>query len=396
MDIYYILGMIGGFGIITKCIQYLLFLLFCPIIRYRYKSESGNDKFITNNICNYIIKNKWYATINVITMKKTYPVGCVLGKYFIAFIDIEGRDYNSIEPSLTIYLYSYYDIIKEIKDMKNIPNIRVDNNSIDNSVMIDSSVDNSSVDNSSVDNSSVDTCLIYNNAKGTKNIHYNISLYRKVESWIASEYECISVNFKNTFTSDIQHKCVKYIINCLKLSINNGFNNSISVLITGNSGIGKSKIAYVLASKINAAVCEDFELTEPGYCLLGLVNIAKPTNQNPLILLIDEFDVPINQIFNETVTVHKMYKPPIQNKTSCNKFLDNLSTHDNLITIFTSNKNLEWFKDKDPSFVRPGRINVHIHMDNSLLELSVLNDASCKLSSQINKSRYCLSIDKSD
>jgi hypothetical protein len=391
MDIYYILGMVGGFSIITKCMEYLLFIIFCPIIRCRYKSESGNDKFITNKICDYIIKNKWYAYINVITMKKTYPSGCVIGKYFIAFIEVEGRDYNSIEPSLTIYLYSYYDIIQEIKEMKNNSNIIIDNSSADNS-----SIDNSSADNSSIDNSSVDNYLTYNKDIDIKNIRYNLSLYRKVESWIASEYECISVNFKNTFTSDIQYKCVNYIINCLKLSNENGFNNSISVLITGNSGIGKSKIAYVLASKINAALCEDFELTEPGYCLLGLLNIVKPTKQNPLILLIDEFDIPINRIFNETVTVHKMYKPPIQNKNSCNKFLDNLSAHDNLITIFTSNKNLEWFKDKDPSFVRPGRINVHIHMDNSLLELSVLNDTSCKLASQINKSRYCVSIDKSD
>ena len=368
MDIYYLLGIVGGFSIITETIKYIIFIFASPIIRNRFHIDSINDRFITNKVCDYIINNNFYASKNEITMKKTYPSGFIIGKWFIAFIEVSSSSYNSIEPNLSICIYSYNDIIGKIKT---------------------NDTDDKSLDQTNYKEYE-DTCDIikYNNLNDNdKNNDKEISIYRKIDSWIAADYEVKNIKFKNTFTSSVQYKCVNFITNCLNISNENGFNNSISVLITGKTGIGKSKIAFVLASQINGSVCEDFELISPGYCLESLINITQPKKTNPLILLLDEYDIPIKNIISETVTPHKIYKPPIENKNSCNKFLDNLALYDNVITIFTSNKNLKWFKDKEPSFVRPGRINIHIDLDKTPLNLSILSDES-ELASKINKMRF--------
>ena len=44
MDIYYLLGIVGGFSIITETIKYIIFIFASPIIRNRFHIDSINDR----------------------------------------------------------------------------------------------------------------------------------------------------------------------------------------------------------------------------------------------------------------------------------------------------------------------------------------------------------------
>lgn len=360
MDLYYLLSMIGGLSLLSNVIKYMIFFLFSLIIPYRYNIDSSNDRFLATEVCNYIDNNKFYSMFKTVTMKKKYPTQIVLGKGFICFIGIS-KDYNSSEPAITIQLFSLDDIIQKILDKNS--------------------------GNKSLEKDVVEKEHINNN---------NLTVYYKAEAWISSEYEYKNINFNNNFTSDIQFRCVDYICESLDTAVKNGFNNSITVLITGKSGIGKSKIAYVLASKLNASLCEDFELTSPGYCLNSLLKVSNPSKNNPLVLLIDEYDIPIMKLYDNTITNHKTYRSPIIDKNSNNKFMDNLCINDNLITILTSNKDYQWFKDKDLSVVRPGRINIHINLDEKEPILTILSNDECLLASKINMSKFTKKYIKSE
>ena len=362
MNMYYLLTMIGGLSLIGDLIKYFIFILFSFIVPYRYHIDSCNDRFLANEVCKYIDNNKFYCMFKTVTMKKKYPTRMVIGKGFIGWCSLD-KDYNSSEPEISIQLYAVNDIVQKILD-KNYRNKFTEE----------------------------DKCK----SEDINNNSNNLIVYHKSESWISSEYEYTNITFSNNFTSDIQTKCVDYICKSMDIAVKNGFNNSITVLITGKSGIGKSKIAYVLASKLNASLCSDFELTSPGYCLNSLLKVCNPSKNNPLVLLIDEYDIPIMKIFSNTVTNHKMYRAPISDKNSNNKFMDNLCVNDNLITILTSNKGYQWFKDKDTSIVRPGRINIHIDLNDKELNLTVLSDEECSLAAKINKVKFCKKYIKSE
>ncbi len=362
MDAYYLLSMIGGLSLLGSLIKYIIFFLFSFIVPYRYNIDSSNDRFLANEVCNYIDKNKFYCMFKTVTMKKMYPAQIVLGKGFLSFVNVD-KDYNSSEPAISIQLFAVSDIVQKILD-KNHKNKFIEEDNCESKVM--------------------------------ENNSNNLIVYQKTESWISSEYEYKNINFNNTFTSDIQFKCVDYICESLCTAVENGFNNSITVLITGKSGIGKSKIGYVLASRLNASLCEDFELTSPGYCLNNLLKVCNPSKNNPLVLLINEYDIPIMKIIDNTVINHKVYRSPINDKNSNNKFMDNLCVNDNLITILTSNKNYQWFMDKDVSIVRPGRINIHIDLNNREPNLTVLSCDNCPLASKINTSKFSKKYIKSE
>lgn len=362
MDAYYLLSMIGGLSLLGSLIKYIIFFLFSLIVPYRYNIDSSNDRFLATEVCNYIDNNKLYCMFKTVTMKKMYPAQIVIGRGFVSFISVD-KDYNSSEPAIAIQLFSLDDIVQKILD-KNWRNKAIEEDTL--------------------------------KSDDTENNSNNLIVYHKTEAWISSEYEYTNINFSNTFTSDVQFKCVEHICESLDTAVENGFNNSITVLITGKSGIGKSKIAFVLASKLNASVCNDFELTSPGYCLNALLKVCNPSKNNPLVLLIDEYDIPIMKVINNTVIHHKMYRSPICDKNSNNKFMDNLCLNDNLITILTSNKDYQWFKDRDASIVRPGRINIHINLDDKEPHLTILSDDNCPLASKINKSKFCKKYIKSE
>ena len=144
----------------------------------------------------------------------------------------------------------------------------------------------------------------------------------------------------------------------------------------------------ILAKRLNGIVCDDFLLSEPGYNLVELISKRKFSKEEPLIMVINEHDENIKKMKNCKIREHRDYMTISDNLSSLNNFMDQTQDYDNLISIFTSNKDLNWFRDEESSCVRAGRINVVISIDikgNSNFEvLSNGND----IASEINVKKF--------
>lgn len=131
-------------------------------------------------------------------------------------------------------------------------------------------------------------------------------------------------------------------------------------LLYGDIGTGKSSVAYLLSKKIKGSLCTSFSPIKPGHSMNELYSVAGPTTGSPLVVLIDEIDVIIDQITSGEVvkTAHGAHTMCCD-KLGWNSFLDAVGHGEfpNVLIIFTTNKKPEYFNDKDPSYIRNGRIN---------------------------------------
>ncbi len=88
-------------------------------------------------------------------------------------------------------------------------------------------------------------------------------------------------------------------------------------LIYGKPGKGKSFIGKLLAKELGSKLAFDLRIEEPGNPLLTLWKIASSDANHPLIVQIDEFDIFINKIHNETMKHdHIWYRSMVYDKQS--------------------------------------------------------------------------------
>ena len=138
-------------------------------------------------------------------------------------------------------------------------------------------------------------------------------------------------------------------------------NNNCVCMISGDPGKGKSAIGILIAKELNGSLCKTYNPTNPGDNLENLYNQANPSINNPLVLLIDEFDILLDSIHHDKIILHKNIPIEIYNKTTFNNLFDdiNLKLYPNLIIIFTSNLNKSTIENKyDPCYIRKGRVNL--------------------------------------
>ena len=73
----------------------------------------------------------------------------------------------------------------------------------------------------------------------------------------------------------------------------------LSIILWGKPGTGKSMIPILLAKKLKASLCDTFNPTEPGDSLSRLYNTVCPTSDNPLIIVLEEYDIYIKKTMEE-------------------------------------------------------------------------------------------------
>lgn len=136
--------------------------------------------------------------------------------------------------------------------------------------------------------------------------------------------------------------------------------NNVKCFIYGKISSGKTIISYLIARKINGIICDTFNPTEPSDNFANLYYTINPTPQKPLIVLIDEIDIILNNIHYEKIPLHKKNTIQIYNKPTWNNFLDkiNYGLFPNVILIFCSNKSWEDINEMDDSYLREGRIDL--------------------------------------
>jgi hypothetical protein len=133
----------------------------------------------------------------------------------------------------------------------------------------------------------------------------------------------------------------------------NANKNKCTAFIHGLPGSGKTTIAYLLATKLNATFCKTF----------NLIDRVKPTKMKPLIILMDEINTTIRKIHNQSIDPHKDIPIPIFDKTTFNGFLDDMKYNPYIILLLTSNESKEAIDMLDPSYVRDGRVNEYFKMN---------------------------------
>jgi len=140
--------------------------------------------------------------------------------------------------------------------------------------------------------------------------------------------------------------------------------NNVKCFIYGKANSGKTILSYLIARKINASICDTFNPTEPSDSFSNLYYNINPTAQKPLIVLMDEIDIILNNIHNEKICLHKKNTIQIYNKITWNNFLDKIDygLYPNVILILCSNKSWEDINLLDESYLREGRVDLIQHL----------------------------------
>ncbi len=130
--------------------------------------------------------------------------------------------------------------------------------------------------------------------------------------------------------------------------------------IYGDIGKGKTMLCYILAKELGGSLCDTFTPSKPGSYFEDLYTRVSPTTNKPFILLLDEVDIMLQQIHNQTIVQHKNISTQIHDKTTWNRFFDNIQRgmYPYLIVILCSNINKsEIDKKYNACYLRKGRID---------------------------------------
>jgi hypothetical protein len=135
-------------------------------------------------------------------------------------------------------------------------------------------------------------------------------------------------------------------------------NKHAVVFLHGSPGSGKSIIGILLTNYYSSSYCESLQLWKPGDSFDNIYTEVEPTEEKPLIILLNEIDIGLIEI-TKGVPDHKNIDISIQNKTGWNNLFDsiNLGMYPNVIIIMTSNKTPKFINDLDPSYLRSERVD---------------------------------------
>lgn len=138
-----------------------------------------------------------------------------------------------------------------------------------------------------------------------------------------------------------------------------GKKNHAVVLISGPSGAGKSICGMLLAKELNATYCATYNPCEPGDNFSYLYTSTNPEKDKPLVILLDEIDININNIHNNLIERDRKHPIQITNKISWNRFFDDIDNgiYPSVVFVMTSNQNKEYFDSLDSAYFRNGRID---------------------------------------
>lgn len=133
--------------------------------------------------------------------------------------------------------------------------------------------------------------------------------------------------------------------------------------IHGPPGTGKSAIGILLTNMFKSSYCNNLKLWQPGDNLASLYADVEPTDSSPLIIVFDEFDIPLQKIHAGILTHPKL---PIQiaNKNGWNQLMDeiHIGIYPNIIILLISNQPPHFIRSLDPSYIREGRVDLTFNL----------------------------------
>ena len=164
-------------------------------------------------------------------------------------------------------------------------------------------------------------------------------------------------NIGPTTFLDYQEEAFKQIMKFYK------DNHFCKVFINGPPGKGKTYFSYLIANKLNSYLTDTYSPSDPGSSFSAIYNRHKINIIKPLIVVLDEVDILLDNIHNNKLVFHKHYKREICDKVTWNNFFDKIEygLFPNTIFILTSNKPKYDLDKLDKSYLRDGRINLNFN-----------------------------------
>ena len=204
----------------------------------------------------------------------------------------------------------------------------------------------------------------------------NTKKYTKVYKSAVASYNSNNIYATNICWNKTPTAIQSTIIDKITEQLKHNISKNCVVLLSGTIGAGKSMLCRLLAETLNASIYDEFELCETSfYTFNGVINtLIRPTKAEPTIIVLEEIDTVITSFHNktDTQTSVKYGRVPVQNKTDWNNFLDRIDygEYPNVILVMTTNKPRAWFDALDPSYMREGRVNLHIDIDAVAAEVA--------------------------
>jgi len=132
------------------------------------------------------------------------------------------------------------------------------------------------------------------------------------------------------------------------------------VYLHGPPGSGKSMIGVLLAQALGGSYCNTHKPWQPGDPLGALHSEAEPSAERPLVVAFDEFDGPLVAIHSRTLAPHKNIPTAVGDKEGWNRMLDEIGRglYPHVVLLLTSNREPEFIRSLDPSYIREGRIDL--------------------------------------
>lgn len=131
-------------------------------------------------------------------------------------------------------------------------------------------------------------------------------------------------------------------------------------LIHGAPNTGKSTIGLLIANKLKGSYCNTLKPWLPNCSLIHLYSTVEPTQENPLIISMDEFDVPLTNIHNGLIKPNENMATLMIDKAGWNTFFDEIQrgTYPYVIVLLTTNKTPQFINELDPCYIREGRVDI--------------------------------------
>ena len=124
--------------------------------------------------------------------------------------------------------------------------------------------------------------------------------------------------------------------------------------------LAKWLLTVVDAGINKVSLVDSFNPFQPGDYFHSLYNKVSPGKDSPLIVVLEEIDMPFSKMHDGTIIPHRDIPTQINNKTNWNQFFDRFDRlqYPYVYFIMTTNKTASYFDELDASYMRPGRVNL--------------------------------------